>query len=307
MSAKDLAKELATGLGSGSTTAVMELKPKKQPVAATTDKKKEKTMRTPKAKKPAPTTPAAEVQTIKVETPAAEAAKVEEATPGPKAVPAIVKTETPTAKPAAKPTLSLAERFSKAAGNKIAKVVGDLNELEQFLKTPEAVNMFMDTMKAAEDLAIQVQTHLHEEQVVEEWRKLNFEEIEEKLRFWYVDEGNQAAKDLLEPLEMLKANSAGIIQVLWPIWTEVVRPANDVAGFKNLSTLVHNMEGAGRVARRYHHDEQAVRKHANLDAVVLKSGTGYMSYMPTTTAAKIGWQYVKNAEKRANEVHNRFR
>ena len=199
-------------------------------------------------------------------------------------------------------TLSLLDEITQAGDNLVGeRIVEAIHLANDILANEKAVKAFVNAMIAIDALALnKLSFNRLKDDVRQEWYQLTLQEIDDQLNEWSED-GDANATKILATLNTFKKSQVDVIDPLWKLYTEIVRPANDVKSFADLKQLMHNL-----------HDKDLLEKRMNwrsypANTVVLGNDEFSVGYLPARENGKkilmieTGWPFVKEAEARVKE------
>lgn len=207
----------------------------------------------------------------------------------PPAVPAPAAT-TPAQKPA---KLSLKDRILKAA-SKVdgAAIVGEIKDANDVLGTPETIRAFVDAIITADELIVQNQKFsTNSEAAKEELYKLSYATFRARL----AGVAGSAASDINGLLASFEAGKVDVSGQLWKLVTEIVRPAQRIETYRDLSNLLKDLVTKGLV-------EKKDPRQCPVKAVILGFDRDSVGYVPAMSQGKpvpmadVGWHWIKDAE-----------
>ena len=192
------------------------------------------------------------------------------------------------------------------AGKALAAVdvMGGIAVTNSILTNQEAVGTFTKALSEADALAIQKLSFSRSEiEVQEEWYALSLPKIEDHLKVW-AEAGSEAAEGVMAVLNAIRetAKTVDAIDPLWRLYLEIVRPANNVRSYHDLTELLRELRQKNLV------ETFMDRNHYPAKAIVTKAGDWHkVVHLPamekgkTILMAETGWPFLKEAEDRAKE------
>ncbi|MCX6724274.1 MAG: hypothetical protein NT155_03855 [Candidatus Staskawiczbacteria bacterium] len=215
-------------------------------------------------------------------TPAQEAKPVKKATAPPKP-----------AKPGGLLNLIL-KAGKNMKGDEVAEAI---QEAGAVLTDAGAVATFVEAINLADALAMQ-KLGFDDPTVKDWWFQLELPKLEEQLQHW-ASNGDASAKQILATLSAFRQSQVDVMGPLWRLVNEIVRPANDVRTYHDLSELMKDLLAKGLV------DPITPRgRYMPKNAVAIGD---YKGYLPAAERGhpipmvQAGWPFIKAAEARAQK------
>ena len=266
-------RSLANGLGRGVTSEIDVPKPE-NPGKKPADKKT--LTRKPRAKP--------EVAEPEVTTP-------EPTTPGP---------VTPETASAATSSVesddSLAGLFLAGEALSGIDVAGGIARADKILTNARAIGIFVDAIGKAEKLAIhELKFGRLESEAKETWYALSFAEVEAQIQTW-AGAGDATAQGILTVFTQIRkiADMVDAIKPLWQLYCKVVRPANEVRSYSDLSNLLRELRSSNVV--------QVFTRRKPPEYAIMVGNTAYVPAMERgekVPMADAGWPFLQEAQGRA--------
>ncbi len=183
--------------------------------------------------------------------------------------------------------------------NKVAEAITMANTI---LTDSRTVGAFVKAIGSADALFIQkVGFTRRQDMVRDELNALTFPELEKQLQTWS-KEGDDAARNIVNTLALFKKSSVDITGPLWKLVVEIVRPANNVRAYYDLSQLLKELVSKGLA------EKMTDRRHYPEKAIILGDAQHTSAYLPAMERGRAipiieaAWPWVKEAEGRAKEA-----
>lgn len=179
------------------------------------------------------------------------------------------------------------------------RVGHDIQAANNVLENPDAIQIFVAAIRAADQLA---RSHARFDTSFDakaKWFCLTLEGLERELHEWE-DQGETAAVQILDALNKFKKSNVGIIAPLWKLVMEVVRPADKVRSYHDLSQLMQELRDAKVVVSR--RTAEDTPPHA-----IVLGATAYlpaMQFGKPTPKAQATWPFLEEAQERARQGKN---
>jgi hypothetical protein len=182
-------------------------------------------------------------------------------------------------------------------GDQMLQVCAQIKTAQTILSNPKAIALFINAVLQADSLAeAKLQFDQSLTKVRNDWCKLNLRDFLRMLEDW-ADKGDKIAAQILQTLAAYKKTAVDIVEPLWKLVTEIVRPANEAESYFHLAQLMKKLQDNGFV------DFITPRKFYPEAAIVF----GFGAYLPKRERGHLipiidaGWTFLKEAEKRAKE------
>ena len=190
----------------------------------------------------------------------------------------------------------IADAGAELSGAAIAKAIGMATTV---LTDAKYYRVFVEAVAAA-DLVATFAMRLAEkgDSEAEEWYSLDLQGLRDRLQMW-ADQGNTSCSKILAALTKFEPLAVDVMDPLWRLVRDFVRPAGKVRTYGDLSQLLRTLEGKGLVAR--------IHGQYPKNAIALGGEHGSSGYVPTAgnLLATTGWTYIMEArgvaEKAAEE------
>jgi len=205
----------------------------------------------------------------------------------------------PTAMPAPKPAVvkpsnsvldAILKKGAKLDGKAIVAAIDTANDI---LASEKAVTAFVEAINIADALAI---NRLSSRMSRADWYRLSPIVVKEHLRGW-ADDGDKNAMQALEAVDTFNISTVDVTKSLWELVNLIVRPANAVASYYQLTQLLEDLLSKGILDMRRNLEEWPD------EVILITRGRDTIGYRPAKDRmmAEYGWPWLKEAEARAKE------
>lgn len=182
-------------------------------------------------------------------------------------------------------------------GDQMVQVCAQIKTAQTILSNPKAIAVFISAVLQADSLAeAKLQFDQSLTKVRSEWYKLGLQDFFRILEDW-ASNGDKIAVQILQTLAAYKKTAVDIVEPLWRLVSEIVRPAREAESYFHLAQLMKKLQDAGFV------DFISPRRYYPEAAIVF----GFGAYLPKRERGHLipiidaGWSFIKEAETRAKE------